>query len=58
MDDTAQVGAVGGPGVGNPYTPNGSRVAQTNEVLETYWYNGTNVPDPLGNINPENWYWR
>jgi hypothetical protein len=47
---------VGGSGTGNPYTPNGSRIEQTNEVLETYWYNGTNVPDPTGNVQGYGFY--
>jgi len=54
--DPCLVAAVGGTGQGNPYTPNGSRIAQTNEAIETYWYNGTNVPDPTGNINGYGFY--
>jgi len=46
----------GGTGQGNPYTPNGSRIPQVNEALETHWYNGTNVPDPSGNINGYGFY--
>jgi len=48
-------GSVGGA-TGNPYTPNGSRFAQANEAIETYWYNGTNVPDPTGNSTGYGFY--
>jgi hypothetical protein len=54
--DPCLVAAVGGTGQGNPYTPNGSRVAQTSEAIETYWFNGTNVPDPTGNVNGYGFY--
>jgi len=49
--DPCQVAAVGGTGQGNPYTTSGSRIAPLPVAVETYWFNGTNVPDPTGNIN-------
>jgi len=54
--DPCQVAAVGGAGQGNPYTPTGSRIAPLPVAIETYWFNGANVPDPTGNINGYGFY--
>ena len=47
--DTSGIGFCSTAGGSNPYSPFGTRISNPAQILETYWYNGQQVPDPIGN---------